>query len=96
MVTASQARNSNMPQSRVIPFRVDGTRSYEFISTRHLVLKRALPPRWRGWIAVLAKTPEEFEARLPALYLDIAHDGIILYNPNGYAAQKLARIRQLR
>jgi predicted nucleotidyltransferase len=63
---------------------------------RHLVLKRALPPRWRGRSALLAKTPEEFEARLPALYLDIAHDGIILYDPAGYAARKLARIRQLR
>jgi predicted nucleotidyltransferase len=63
---------------------------------RHLTLKRALPPLWRGRIALLAKTPEEFEVRLPALYLDIAHDGIILYDPTGYAAQKLARIRQLR
>jgi predicted nucleotidyltransferase len=63
---------------------------------RHLALKRALPPLWRGRVALLAKTPEEFEARLPALYLDIAHDGIVLYDPTGYAARRLARIRQLR
>ena len=63
---------------------------------RHLTLKHALPPRWRGRIALLAKTPGEFEARLPALYLDIAHDGVILYDPHGYAANKLSRIRQLR
>lgn len=63
---------------------------------RHFALKGALPPGWRGRIALLAKTPEEFEARLPALYLDIALDGVILYDPTGYAAQKLARIQQLR
>lgn len=61
---------------------------------RHFALKRALPPDWRGQIALLAKTRAEFEARLPALYLDIAQDGIILYDPRGYAADKLARIRQ--
>ena len=63
---------------------------------RHLALKRTLPPGWRGRVALLAKTPEEFEARLPALYLDIAQDGIILYDPIGYAAGKLARVRQLQ
>ena len=63
---------------------------------RYLALKGALPPGWRGRVALLAKTPEEFEARLPALYLDIAHDGIILHDPAGYAARKLARVRQLR
>jgi predicted nucleotidyltransferase len=63
---------------------------------RHLALKRALPSQWHGRIALLAKTPEEFERRLPALFLDIAHDGIILYDPQGYADRKLHRIRQLR
>ena len=63
---------------------------------RHLALKRALPKLWRGRVALLAKTPEEFEARLPALYLDIAQDGITLYDPQGYAARKLARVQQLR
>ena len=63
---------------------------------RHFALKRALPPDWRGRIALLAKTAEEFEARLPALFLDIAEDGVILHDPTGYAARKLARIRQLR
>jgi hypothetical protein len=63
---------------------------------RHVTLKRALPPGWRGRTALLSRTSEEFESRLPALYLDIAHDGIILYDPTGYVKQKLARIRQLR
>lgn len=63
---------------------------------RNLALKRVLPPGWRGRTTLLAKTPKEFEARLPALYLDIAYDGVILYDPTGYASQKLARVRQLR
>ena len=63
--------------------------------SRHIALKRSLPSGWRGRIAVLAKTPKEFEARLAALYLDIAYDGVILYDPEGYAATKLARIRRL-
>jgi predicted nucleotidyltransferase len=35
---------------------------------RHFFLKRMLPEVWHGRIALLAKTPNEFEARLPALY----------------------------
>jgi predicted nucleotidyltransferase len=61
---------------------------------RHFALKRALPPLWRGRISLLAKTQAEFEARLPALYLDIAQDGVILYDSQGYAARRLARIRR--
>ncbi len=45
--------------------------------------------------SVVAKTPQEFEAHLPALYLDIATDGTILYDPSGYAAKKLKEIRAL-
>jgi hypothetical protein len=32
---------------------------------------------------------------LPALYLDIAEDGIILYDPQGYAQEKLTYLREL-
>lgn len=62
---------------------------------RHIRLKGLLPVAWRGRTAILAKTPEEFEARLPSLYLDIALDGIVLYDPDGYAARRLASLRQL-
>ncbi len=62
---------------------------------RHICLKRALPPTWRGAISLLAKTPEEFEARVPALFLDVALDGRILYDPHGYAARRLAELRHL-
>ena len=62
---------------------------------RHLWLKNMLPVSWRGAVAVIAKTPEEFTARLPSLYLDIALDGLILYDATGYAAQRVSQVRRL-
>ena len=62
---------------------------------RHFFLKRALPDEWRGRIALLAKTREEFEGGFPSPYLDIGQDGLILHDPHGYAAQRLTRIREL-
>jgi HEPN domain-containing protein len=43
----------------------------------------------------LAKTPAEFEGYLLPLYLDIALDGQILYDPRGYAAERLGAVRRL-
>lgn len=62
---------------------------------RHLFLKRALPAAYRGAISVIAKTRREFETGLPALYLDIALDGRILYDPTGYARDRLAALRRI-
>ena len=62
---------------------------------RHRLLKQMLPAGSRGYISLLAKTPQEFEASLPALYLDIALDGIVLYDSDGYIHEKLAQLRRL-
>ena len=62
---------------------------------RHIFLNAHLPPRWRAAISLIAKTPEEFEASLPAFYLDIALDGIVLYDPHGYMQEKLTRLQTL-
>ncbi len=62
---------------------------------RHLTVKTSLPVEWRGKVSILAKTPAEFEDRLPPLYLDIALDGIILYDTEGYMHQRLARLRRV-
>jgi hypothetical protein len=40
----------------------------------------------------LAKTPQEFEEKISSLYLDIAQDGKILFDPQGYADQRLAAL----
>lgn len=61
---------------------------------RHIQLKEFLPVAWRGDVTVLAKTPKEFEAYLPSLFLDIALDGIILYDTEGYARKKMTDLRQ--
>lgn len=62
---------------------------------RRLFLKRLLPLGCGEAVSLLARTPEEFEARLPSLYLDIALDGQVLYDPQGYAAEKLSKLRRL-
>ncbi len=60
---------------------------------RSLFLKGALSQAWRGAVAVVARTPQEFETYLPSLYLDIALDGQVLYDPRGYAAGRLATLK---
>ena len=62
---------------------------------RHRLLRQALPAAGRGGISLLAKTPQEFEASLPALFLDIALDGIVLHDSDGYLHGKLAQLRRL-
>jgi predicted nucleotidyltransferase len=58
-------------------------------------LKMMLPTLYRGEVSLLAKTPEEFMAGLPDLYLDIALDGVILYDTNEYMAKRLEFLRSL-
>jgi len=62
---------------------------------RHLYLRRMLPSTCRGSLSILAKTPRQFEAGVSSLYLDIALDGRILYDPGGYASERLGRLREL-
>jgi predicted nucleotidyltransferase len=61
---------------------------------RHLRLKTLLPDAWRARVSLLAKTPQEFAARIPSLYLDIALDGIVLYDPQHYITPRLAWLRR--
>jgi predicted nucleotidyltransferase len=62
---------------------------------RHLYLKGVLPDDWRGKVALLAKTPAELESHVPALYLDIALDGVILYDRGAYMKERLASLQRL-
>ena len=57
---------------------------------RHILLKRFLPAVYRGAVSLLAKTPQEFEEKISSLYLDIAQDGKILFDPQGYAHREVA------
>jgi hypothetical protein len=62
---------------------------------RHILLKRILPVVYRGAISLLAKTPQEFEEKFSSLYLDIAQDGKILFDPQGYAHRRLGALKRL-
>lgn len=62
---------------------------------RQLFVGRFLPSKLPAAISVVAKSPREFEARLTSLYLDITLDGQILYDPRGYAADRLAALKRL-
>ena len=61
---------------------------------RHIYVKRLLPLPWRAVASILAKTPDEFEASLQTVYLDIATDGIILYDKGQYISDRLAQVRR--
>jgi hypothetical protein len=62
---------------------------------RHSFVSRLLPSKPLAAISAVAKSPHEFEASLTSLYLDIALDGQILYDPLAYAADRLAALRRL-
>lgn len=63
--------------------------------SRHIEIKRALPPSCRALVSILAKTPAELDTGLPSFMLDVALDGIILYDPSGYAAERLESLRRV-
>src|SRR6266508_4545750 len=90
----SRARGDHRPESDwdflII---ADGLPDHPF--DRHKLLKRLLPADLRGEISILAKTPDEFESHLPALYLDIALDGQILHDPRGYAAYRVSVLQRI-
>jgi predicted nucleotidyltransferase len=62
---------------------------------RYAYLKSLVPADMRGAVSMLAKTPGEFESSLPALYLDIAVDGVLLYDTDGYAQKKLTQLKTI-
>ena len=62
---------------------------------RAIQLKQMLPPECRGEVSLLAKTPEEFMSNLPDLYLDIALDGMVLYDTGEYMAKRLRFLKAL-
>ncbi|TAK34941.1 MAG: nucleotidyltransferase domain-containing protein [Chloroflexota bacterium] len=62
---------------------------------RSRFLARMLPLRCRGEVSIIARTPQEFESAVQSLYLDIALDGWVLYDPHQYAAKRLAMLQRL-
>jgi len=61
---------------------------------RNLFLKQLIPLEWRGRVSILAKTPEQLHGAVSSLYLDVALDGQILYDPRGFAVSRLGALRR--
>ena len=61
---------------------------------RNLDLKQFLPRECRGRLSLLAKTPAQFRGAASSLYLDIALDGRILYDPRRFAEERLGSLRR--
>ncbi len=49
----------------------------------------------KGSVNIIARTRDEFESSFPPLYLDLAIDGIVLYDKGGYVEKKLSEIKGL-
>lgn len=62
---------------------------------RYAGVRACCPIEPEGGLSFLAKTQEEFEGGFPSFYLDLALDGIILFDTEGYMEDKLQRIREL-
>lgn len=90
----SWARGESRPGSDVDLLLIARNLPSDRLARAHYV-HRLVVGRFRPRVSVLAKEPTEFEGYFPALYLDIGLDGIILYDPEGYMAGKLARIREI-
>lgn len=89
----SRARGEGRPESDWDLFVVADTLPSSPLE-RGKALRHVLLPRWRGRVAITAKTPQEFETEFPSYYLDVATDGQILFDQNGYLQNRLTRIRQ--
>ena len=62
---------------------------------RHRLFWGSDSPRLGTHIQVMAKTPQQFDGHLPAVYLDIALDARVLYDPTSYLAECLDKLRRI-
>lgn len=62
---------------------------------RQLCLREMLPLRWGTAVSLVVKTPQEFEDKLLPLYLDLALDAKVLYDPESFLTSGLARVRRI-
>jgi len=65
------------------------------ITARARLLRSLIPNPIVGRTSFIAKTRDEFEQGFPSYYLDLALDGIILFDRDRYMSSRLERIRSL-
>jgi predicted nucleotidyltransferase len=62
---------------------------------RHFFLKQLLPPELAGQLSLVTQTPAELDSYLTSLFLDIALDGIVLYDTDNFITTRLDQARQI-
>lgn len=62
---------------------------------RQIFLRKIAPLRFPFQVSIYAKTVREFERDFPAIYLDIATDGLILFDRDGYVQGRLQQIKEI-
>jgi len=62
---------------------------------RLIFVRHAIAVKFSEKISITARTPEEFENGFPSFYLDLALDGKVLYDKQGYISGKLQRIQDI-
>ena len=65
-----------------------------FLERQQTILAR-LPQRWRATVSLMITSPEALEAHLSSLLLDVALDGVILFDPSGLVSRRLEALRSL-
>ena len=64
------------------------------VGTAYSVHSASAAPLTSRSVSILAKTPEQFHGAVSSLYLDVALDGQILYDPRGFAVSRLGALRR--
>ena len=62
---------------------------------RQQTILASLPQRWRATVSLMITSPEALEAHLSSLLLDVALDGVILFDPSGLVSRRLEALRSL-
>jgi hypothetical protein len=62
---------------------------------RYSYLRRLCDKGPKEGVSFLAKTQREFEEGFPSFYLDLALDGVILFDTGGYIEAKLKQIKEI-
>lgn len=65
------------------------------VPNRVAYVHRAVVARFPWRVSIIAESKREFVSGFPSLYLDLALDGIILFDREDFMTEKLARIREI-